>query len=215
MRILMGSLIVLDYHGPSTKGSILINSIVYLEATPIGSGFAWISVVNDPLIEPQTPTGLSATYHAVDSGSTWQPLTHILITVRRDGQILHNINYIQINDIADVYVEQGPAYDNTTLHLMAKHPLDFEGPVQILIWDEFGTSEIIDIYFDRTSNINDESTTDGTGGKKDINDETEWYLPGAIIGTVSMVLILLVISAALWDRMRNPVITQPTENNDR
>ncbi|MGA1792534.1 MAG: DUF2330 domain-containing protein [Thermoplasmatota archaeon] len=211
LRILMGSLIVLDYHAPSTEGSVAITAVVYLEADPVGSVNTWLSVVEDPKVEPRSPTGLFVSYRTVRSGSIWQPTTDIFITVTRDEKLLESINYIQVNSIGGINVDQGTAYDDITLHLVAKHSVAVLGPIQILIWDEFGTSQIIDIYLNETPVSKEEGPVEEPGPQNENGENTDWYLPGAIIATLAMALVLIVISAALWDRMRNDGFAGPPE----
>ncbi|MBN1389335.1 MAG: DUF2330 domain-containing protein [Candidatus Thermoplasmatota archaeon] len=199
-RILMGSLMVIDYIAPLAPGPVTLSIRVYMEANPVGSVHAWLSVVEDPATVVQTPTGLEASYVIVRGGDRLKPQTDIFITVKRDNRSLSNINYIQVNSIPGVYIKQGTACDNATLHLLAEHPSKVVQPIQIMIWDEFGTSEMIDIELKEIARAEDEALENEPASIEKEEDDNGWYVAAAVVGTLIVSMLTISIAVMTWDQ---------------
>ncbi|MGA1866549.1 MAG: hypothetical protein ACMUFK_03675, partial [Thermoplasmatota archaeon] len=199
-RTLSGSLMVLDYFAPSNPGPVSISVLVHMETDLVGSVHAWLSVVEDPGTMVQTSLGLEASYMTVRGSDPMDPVTDIFITVERDGRVLDNVNYIQVNSIPGVHVEQGPAQENATLHLVAGHPPKVTQQIKILIWDEFGTSEIIDIeLMDITQAEDDAPENEQVSIEEDV-DNNGWYVAAAVVVTLFVSLLTIVIATLVWDQ---------------
>jgi hypothetical protein len=203
-RVLMGSLIVVDYRSP-VPGMVNITLDLYLGAEFIGSASTRISIMDEDGSGSIVGDNLEATYTTITARSKDPAITHVFVNVTRFGSYLDIVNYIEISPMDGVVVEQGPDYEGVTLHLIIEHSGEMEDSVKILVWDEYGSSEVVEIEFVSSIEDDDDEGPGDTSRPKDPDNKMDnpSVIVIAIVVSLCLTLFFVILGFVLYENKNN------------
>jgi hypothetical protein len=214
----MGSLITVDYTS-NVSGVATLRLDVYLGSRFIDSAETRICILGEVADEVMTGEDLAITYELADTGMTDPSLTHVFIYATRFGTYVDIVNFIEISPVDGVIVEQGSDYLGITLHLEIEYEDSLKEPIKLLIWDEYGSSEILEIFL----------PSNDTNGKEDEfipsepiveekNDRDISPIIAFIVISLCLTIILIIVGFVIYEKRQNEMnwrSVEPASVQDR